>query len=225
MTDFRSYRARRPWVVAVGWTIGLAGGCSASITGTSPTKTVTPAGSSVPATTPLISSAPTNTSGSRGPPTTIVSDPNPYAPSYTTVAALVEDSIYIVIAKVGAPGNGGYPLQVLGTLGFNDPRTPIGVSTAEFDAARLRSGDTYIFFYGVDTVENRVCIVGGARGTFAYDAATQMVTRLDQSTASKIPRTQTLAQLHSAIVAVEQVEAAAPQPNSPPMCSATAGGL
>ena len=158
-------------------------------------------------------------------PTTIVTYPNPYRPSYDTVASLVRDSIYIVIATVGGGGQGGEELQIQGQLGFNNPRTPIGVTTAEINAAHLISGDSYIFFYGADTVDKTVCIVGGVRGVFAYNPTTQIVTRIDQSIPSQIPNTQTLAQLETAINDEESIESAQPVSNGPPLCSSSATGL
>ncbi|HEY7948059.1 MAG TPA: hypothetical protein VID75_10290 [Acidimicrobiales bacterium] len=151
--------------------------------------------------------------------------PNPYHPSYDTVASLVRDSVYIVIATLGAGGQGGDELQIQGVLGFNSPRTPIGVTTAEINAAHLMSGATYIFFYGADTVDNAVCIVGGVRGVFAYNSATEIVTRIDQGTPSQIPNTQTLTQMQTAIDDEENIESAEPISNGPPLCSSSATGL
>src|ERR1022692_2187602 len=188
-------------------------------TPSSPVDTVVPTTTVSPSQTPV--TGPPGVSV----PTTIVTYPNPYHPSYDTIASLVYDSDYIVIATLGAGAQGGDELQVEAQLGFNDPRTLIGVTTAEINAAHLTSGDTYIFFYGVDTVDKLECVVGGVRGVFAYNPTTQIVTRIDQSTPSQIPNTQTLTQLETAINDEESIESAEPISNGPPLCSSSATGL
>lgn len=162
------------------------------------------------------------------PPTTIVTYPTPYAPSYDTVAALVDDSTYIVIATLQPEEEaiGGYPLDVQQTLGFNYPmRELLSITTTEFDAANLTVGDTYVFFHADDPVDGSTCIVGGVKGVFAYDPNSQTVTRLDQSTTSQIPMTQSLSDLQDSITAEENVEASEPDSNLPPVCSSSATGL
>jgi len=161
------------------------------------------------------------------PPTTIIDYPNPYHPSYATVAALANDSAYIVIATVESedPTRGGYGLNVEISLGTTSPRVLIGIVTAEFDAAHLTVGGDYIFFYGIDPIDNSACIVGGVRGVFAYDASSQTVTRIDRSMPSQIPNTQTLAQLEAALRASEQAHVGQPMANIPPLCESTATRL
>jgi hypothetical protein len=156
-----------------------------------------------------------------------VTYPTPYHPSYDTIASLVDDSDYIVIATVGSQGStvGGYPLDVQNVLGFSAPHTLIGVTTAEFNAAHLTVGSTYVFFYGIDTVDNTDCIVGGIRGVFAYDPTTQTVMSLNQDVTSQITNTQTLAQLRNSINAEESLLSTEPISNGPPVCASTATGL
>jgi hypothetical protein len=86
-------------------------------------------------------------------------------------------------------------------------------------------GGTYVFFWGADPVDKLVCVVGGVRGVFAYDPVTQIVTRLDHSPTSQIPRTQTLAQLSGAVDAWETAVAGQPIANIPPLCGSAATGL
>jgi hypothetical protein len=161
------------------------------------------------------------------PPTTIITYPNPYQPSYDTIDALASDSVFIVIATVKPedPTVGGYPLDVQLSLGANPVRIQLGILPAEFAAAHLTVGGTYVIFYGVDTDPSSVCVVGGVRGVFVYNATTQIVTRLDQNATSRIPHTQTLAQLEDAINASERAAAGQPSANLPPVCSSSATGL
>jgi len=160
-------------------------------------------------------------------PTTIVRYPDPYTPNYDTVASLVHDSTFIVVASVG-PYDGsttGYPLEIQGDLGFNNPRTPLGLTPTEYNAANLKVGSDYVFFYGVDRVDDATCIVGGVRGVFSYDSATQLVRTMTQRARSQIPASQSLSQLQSDVDSEEQVESAQPVANGPPLCSDSATGL
>lgn len=184
--------------------------------------------SMTPTTTATTTPTPSTTEGIIvNPPTTRVTYPTPYAPSYDTVATLVDDSTFIVIATVGMENTDidGYPLQVQQALRFNNPRTSLAITPTEFNAAGLSVGSSYVFFYASDPVDNSTCIVGGVKGTFAYDANSQTVTRLDQSTTSQIPRTQSLSDLQDSIATAENVEASKPTSNPPPMCSSSATGL
>jgi hypothetical protein len=166
------------------------------------------------------------TTHSSNPPTTIINDPNPYQPSYDTIAALADDSIFIVIATVEPETSiNTYPLNVQQSLGTASVKTTIGISGAEFNAANLAVGGTYVFFYGSDPVDNENCIVGGVRGVFSYDPSTKLVTRLDQIGPSRVPETQTLAQLENELQAAEVLVASKPIANIPPVCESSATGL
>jgi len=179
-----------------------------------------------PQTTLTAPSTPVTTYVISDPPTTVINYPNPYQPSYDTVASLVDDSTFIVIASIGSETSiNTYPLNVQQAIGATPPRVTIGISSGEFTAAHLAVGSTYIFFYGVDPTENKSCIVGGIRGVFAYDPTSGTVTRIDQSSSSTIPATQTLSQLETSINAAEQANAAQPQANTPPVCDSSATGL
>jgi hypothetical protein len=160
-------------------------------------------------------------------PTTIVTYPTPYSPSYDTIASLVDDSGALVIAVIGpevTPGN-YYPLQVQQSFGPTAPRVSLNISSQEFNAAQLAVGNTYFFFYGVDPVDKTECIVGGVRGVFAIDVSTETVSRISQSTSSQIPNTETLAQFENAVNAAMNADATTPIQNIPPVCAASATGL
>jgi len=158
-------------------------------------------------------------------PTTIVTYPTPYAPSYDTIDSLVDDSDYVVVASIGSAIAGGYPLSIQSVLSFTAPKTPLSITTGEFNAADLQVGGTYVFFYGIDTIDNSNCIVGGARGVLGYDPTTQTVTRLDQSVASQIPDSESFAQLQNAVAVEENNLSAEPISNGPPVCASSATGL
>jgi hypothetical protein len=159
-------------------------------------------------------------------PTTIVTYPNPYESNYDSVASLVHDATFIVIASVGTyNADTGYPLDVQNVLGFNSPRIPLAISLQEFDAASLQAGSDYVFFYGTDSIDRSTCIVGGVRGVLAYDPSTQEVTTLPTAPTSQISSSQTVSQLQNEINAEEQSESTQPVSNGPPVCAASATGL
>jgi hypothetical protein len=148
------------------------------------------------------------------PSTVINTYPNPYDPGYTNMDQLVQDSIGIALGTLEAPEPGvasdghevmAYPVSVRQSFD-HVPETSLGVDQAEVTAAHLSVGDTYIFFWGYDSSpDDTVCIVGGVRGVMAYDAATGTVTRLDHSTNSQIPRSQTLEQFARSVTAAQQL--------------------
>jgi hypothetical protein len=167
-------------------------------------------------------------------PTVRVHRPNPYDPGYHTVGQLVHDSFFIFVGvlsgtpscSTGAPANCYQPISVQKDIGGTDPRLGIGVPSAEVAVAKLSPATTYVFFWGLQTNPEDACIVGGARGVMAYDAATNTVTRLDNSTDTRIPRSQTLDQLQKEIQEVEAATARAPEELPPaPVCSSSATGV
>ena len=167
-------------------------------------------------------------------PTVHIHRPNPYDPGYHTVGQLVHDSFFIFVGVLlgtpsctsGAAVSCYQPISVQKDLGGTDPRIGIGVPSAEVAAAKLTPATTYVFFWAVQTNPGDACIVGGVRGVMAYDAATNTVTRLDNSSDSRIPRSQTLDQLQSEIQQVEAATARAPEELPPaPVCSSSATGV
>jgi hypothetical protein len=163
-----------------------------------------------------------------------VTYPNPYNPGYTTIAQLVKDSTFIVMGTVGdpvtGPTQGGgtvevYPINVERSFGTYPPRMAIGLSSAEFKAGSLAVGGTYLFFWASDPVDNTFCVVGGVRGMFAYDSASDTVTTVADNSASQIPQSQTLEQFNSAVLAAETQLQSQPLTNPPPTCSASATGI
>ncbi len=160
-------------------------------------------------------------------PTVVVHRPSPYDPGYHTVGELVHDSTFIVVGTLQGPSSQAYLITVQKVLGGTDPRTLIAVSPSLVQAAGLRLGVPYVFFWGAEGYPLRgECIVGGVRGVMTFDPATDTVTRLDDEPGSEIPRTQTLAQLSTEIQQVEAATARAPLELPPaPVCSSSATGL
>jgi hypothetical protein len=157
--------------------------------------------------------------------------PNPYDPGYSTIDQLVPDSTFIVMGTLEAasPGvdmNGNirmsYPISV--QYSFEAiPRNTLTVLQSEVTAANLTVGSTYIFFWAAGT--NTVCIVGGVRGVMAYDAATNTVTRLDNSSSSQIPQSQSLDQFANAVKNAIPIGVQPMSTDAPPVCSPSATGL
>lgn len=190
---------------------------------------------SPPSTTPTS----TPTSPVTGPPpvsqTTInVTYPSPYNPGYTSMDQLVADSTFIVLGTLGPPttepGASGstityYPINLQQSFSEVAPRNTLTVGSAEFSAANLSVGGTYVFFWANDQVDKTVCIVGGVRGVMAYNSATDTVTRLDNSANSQIPKSQTLEQFESSVQNALNLLRTQPVQNSSPMCSPSATGL
>lgn len=160
-------------------------------------------------------------------PTVNVTYPNPYSPSYSTVASLVNDATFVIVGEVEAEGDlPYYPINIQTSLGLNYPHNGTDISPAEVQAADLTVGDSYVFFIGYDQQHPYTCVVGGVRGVFAYDATTDTVTRLDQGTPSQIPDTQTLEQLQAEVTAAYESNSSNPIPvPGPPVCDSSATGL
>jgi hypothetical protein len=162
-------------------------------------------------------------------PTTAI-DNGPYDPGYTNINQLVADATFIVTGRLkrvsGIDQNGQpitiYPIAVQKVLG-SDPPIEMNVDQTEFNAAKLRTGADYVFFWGADST-GATCIVGGIRGVMAYDSSTDTVSRLDSNANSFIPRTQTFEQLQRSI---ESSPSYAQRSNTahPPVCSSFATGL
>jgi hypothetical protein len=184
----------------------------------SPSTTLPPAPTSTPSTP--ITAPPSVTY-----PTEIVHWPNPYHPSYDTVASLVDDSAVVALATLASPSGSTYELQLKNVFSTFWPPIPIYVSVDLVDAAHLRPSGTYVFFWASDTADNRTCIVGGLRGVMAYDAASRTVTRLDTDAGSEIPRSQSLAALESSVQAAVTAKSNQPITNLPPACALSATGL
>lgn len=160
-------------------------------------------------------------------PTVNVNRPTPYDPGYHTVGQLVHDSFIVVLGSLQGPVAGGYLIKIDKELA-GDTKTSIGLSSALVSALKLDPSRSYVFFYGVEgyPLKGGACIVGGQRGVMAYDAATNTVTRLDNSTDSRIPRSQSLDQLQSELQQVEAATARAPEELPPaPVCSSSATGV
>ncbi len=171
--------------------------------------------------------------GSVTPSTAVVQYPNPYDPGYTTIDQLVRDSTFIVLGSLRPAGaakdqNGNivtvYPIAIQRDFGSNPPIS-LNVSQAEVNAAHLTTGGDYIFFWGADTSEKTACIVGGVRGVMAYDSSTDTVTRIDQSTASQVPRSQSLQQFAASVQAAQSQLSSEPIANQPPICAPSATAL
>jgi hypothetical protein len=185
---------------------------------------------SSPASTPL---TPVTEPPGVTPSTVINTYPNPYDPGYSTIDQLVWDSTFIVLGTLGPPGVGAdqsgssvtvYPILVKQSLGTVPPIS-LNVSQAEVTAAHLGVGDAYVFFWGADPTDKTACIVGGVRGVMAYASSTDTVSRLDDSTGSQIPKSQTLQQLVSAVTAAQDLFRSKPIRNQPPNCSPSATGI
>jgi hypothetical protein len=182
-----------------------------------------------------------------GPATTIVSHPNPYQPGYDTLSELFADSSLIVLGSIGPETSealgpeggsraipGGYPIPdstvqfLVGTY----RGSTIGIPTALFNSLSLKVGGSYVFFFTQDP-STPLCVVGGLRGVFRYNPATQTVNRVDHNSHSQIPPTMTLSQLEAQLNTLESqasANAAAHQGspilgNPPPYCSPSATGL
>ena len=165
------------------------------------------------------------------PPTTII-DYGTYAPSYDTIGELVHDSEWVFVGTLMPRTQqvaDWYPISPGESLAGTELRQEVGVSSAEVAAAHMTVGQQYLVFYGIDNAnnaDNGNCVVGGTRGVFAVDPATEIVTRLDDNPSSSIPRTQTLAAVQAEI---SDYQAHQSPPlvlsNSPPVCAASATGL
>jgi hypothetical protein len=100
----------------------------------------------------------------------------------------------------------------------------VGITTQEFNAAHLKVGGSYLFFYAIDPGDRSTCIVGGTRGVFSYNSTSQTLTRIGASPHSRVPSIQTLMQFQTTLSALLDAEKDVIH-NLPPMCSASATGL
>lgn len=159
------------------------------------------------------------------PPTTIVTW-GTYRPSYNTIGALAADSTSVFIATVGQAStttpDAPVPLVprhvLLGTV-----RTGPYLTVTQAKALGMITGHTYLVFYGIDTTagDPTSCIVGGHRGVFAFDATTNVVTRLDDNPQSQIARTE-----HLAVIERQITFPGGPIPVPPlPVCAPSATGI
>jgi hypothetical protein len=161
-------------------------------------------------------------------PNTTIIDPNTYDPSYDTISSLAADAIAVFIGTVQpfvqdpASGAMNAPFSVDKLLFGEIPRTypdPEIHQGASGDVPVV-VGHQYLVFWTVDStsvgLDADTCVVGGMRGIFNYDAATQTLTRIATS-ASQIPTTLTLAQL-TAQLPNPNVQIPERVPN-PPVCS------
>ncbi len=212
----------------------------ASLLASCGTGTITPsklsasrAATPTPSTVPGTPTSPVTQPPGVTPSTEVNTYPTPYSPGYTSIAQLVEDSTFIVLGTLqsGASlkdGNGdvvtAYPIDVQQSLGTVPP-VGLNVSQAEVMAAGLSVGNSYIFFWGADTADDAACIVGGVRGVMSYDPTSDTVTRLDKSTSSQVPQSQTLEQLESSVRSAQITFGQQPIRNQPPICSPSATGL
>jgi hypothetical protein len=179
-------------------------------------------------------------------PTTTIVDWGNYHPSYNTVAQLYADSNDLVfiatvdpfVANDPGPGATFAPFDLTTATFLASPPTPpdiiLGVPQGQPGDVPLLVGHTYLVFFGIDTsvgTEPQTCIVGGQRGLFDYDRATQTVTRTDANASSQIPRTLTLAQMTAEIRAAQAATptdvGSSTDPEKwppPPVCALSATG-
>jgi hypothetical protein len=161
-------------------------------------------------------------------PTTIIG-PNTYRPSYDTIASLAADSTEIFIGTGRPlsqdPTDGGKVAsftvdrslrgQPLDTVPY--PEIPEG----QPGDPPVLVGQKYLVFWSTGNGKGETsCIVGGAKGLFTYNAATQIVRRV-ASGPSQIPASLTLSQ-----VAAELPDPKVPVPEvePPPICSPSVTG-
>ena len=143
-------------------------------------------------------------------PTTTIVHGGDYHPPYDTVAQLYADTDHLVfIAKIDPlvendPTSGATfaPFDLTTAQFLSSPATPpdmiLGLPQGQPGDVRLIVGRSYLVFFTIDySVDLRptMCTVGGQRGLFDYDAATQTVTRTDDNAASQIPRTLSLSEM------------------------------
>jgi hypothetical protein len=157
-------------------------------------------------------------------------DPNSFHPSYGTVASLAADSTEVFIGTARPlsqdPTDGGI------VASFSVARSLLGHPLDTFPYPEIPEGQpgdlpvvvgqNYLVFWSAGNGQGETsCIVGGARGLFTYNAATQIVRRVATSP-SQIPTSLTLsqvtAQLPDPSVPVPEVEP------PPPICSPSVTG-
>ena len=241
MHEVRAGVGLRParWIallVAGGLAATLLGACGCDngarlVANTSSTTSPVPSTTTTPTSTP---STPVTGPAGVTLPTGFANFPTPYAPPYDTVEELASVSAAIVIGTLsGSPAppvtDGSttyYPINVKQNLGdYPLPRTGMDVSSTEVSAASLNLSSSYVFFWSVDTVNKKSCIVGGVRGAMAYDPSTGIVTRIDNNPTSQIPHSQSLDKLKASIQSALAFTRTQPITNGPPLCASTATGL
>jgi hypothetical protein len=148
--------------------------------------------------------------------------------NYDTLGALNNDSADLFGATLGSAQNGLYHLDVNTFCQFTsdcDNEDYYYVSSALVSAAHLVVGADYIVFWADDVTTDppSFCVVGGVRGIFAYNIAAGTVTRLDNSTTSQIPRTQSVASFDAELAPLRSAPRA---PNfTRPVCSFRVTGI
>lgn len=141
-------------------------------------------------------------------PTTTIVHWGAYHPPYDTVAELYADSDELVfiatvdpfVANDPTPGATFAPFDLTTAQFLSSPPTPpeisLGIPQGQPGDVPLEVGHRYLVFFAIDYSDEpgwTTCIVGGQRGLFDYDTATQSVTRTDDNAASQIPCTLSLA--------------------------------
>jgi len=156
-------------------------------------------------------------------------DPNTYRPSYDSIRALVTDAAAVFIGTVlpfrhDAAG-GKYAAFSVDRLLYGEiPRTypEPPISQGDSGDVPVVVGNQYLVFWTIDpSGPLYTCVVGGTRGIFDYDAATQTVTRI-ATRASRIPAKLSLAQVIALLPAPNVPTPARVQ--SPPLCSPSVTG-
>jgi hypothetical protein len=149
-------------------------------------------------------------------PTTTIVNWGDYQPPYNTVAELYADSDHLVfiatvdplVANDPTPGATFAPFDLSTAQFLSSPPTPpeisLGIPQDQPGDIPLVVGHRYLVFFAIDYSNEpawKTCTVGGRRGLFDYDAATQTITRTDDDAASQIPRTLSLAQMTAEVKA------------------------
>jgi hypothetical protein len=149
-------------------------------------------------------------------PTTTIVHWGDYDPPYNTVAELYAGSDQLVfiatvdplVANDQTPGTTFAPFDLRTAQFLSSPPTPpdiaLGIPQGQPGDVPLVVGQRYLVFFAIDYSDDpafKTCVVGGQRGLFDYDAATQTVTRTDDNAASQIPRTLSLAQMTAEVKA------------------------
>jgi hypothetical protein len=220
----RADGSRRVLVVAAILSIVVLASC-----GSAPTAGSHLTAKASAVTTSTVAAPPVATTPTSGLPTS----PDAYDPGYSTIDELVKDSTFIIAGTLEPEQSGkgqdgsiaeSYPITTEKALGTVPP-IALSVTPAEVGAAQLRVGNLYVFFWAADSTAKTACIVGGVRGVMAYNATTDIVTGLDDSSTSQIPRAQSYEQLAGAVEAAEKVLNPQPTASRPPVCSPSATGL
>jgi len=169
-----------------------------------------------------LTSTPTSTTV---PDSTSTTTPGQYNPSYDTIAGLANDAQAVFVGTVKPffqdPSNGGLVAPVAvdhlleGVIPRLEPEPELPQGQPGDVAVVV--GDTYLVFWSEGTTGETSCAVGGTRGLFNYDPATQTATRTSTQP-SQIPTTISLAQVTSQLPSF--------QPSGPevPVCSPSLTG-